>query len=202
MKFMTKFKITALSVLFLSSCSSINLGYIEIVRDRFKGNKIDNLDQFFKTNYSFIRVSRNRNQAIFILSNYDNGIETWVGANKEIIITYKGIILLTEKLEKNITHHNINEVTNNFQDKEFMSYVSMENPSADYLLAKFSEVKDSSYAKYNSMCPGKLIIYKKSVETLKFKSDIVVCSHNENTKFSLQKFHPKDDPLFIEFFYL
>lgn len=188
-------------VVMTSSCTSIDLGYVDLVRDRFKKNLINDQDAFNSTKYSFIRATKGGNQAIFILSNYDKGIETWVGAGQETIVTYKGFILSTTKLEKNIKYHNLIKPLSSIASEKFSSFLSLKDPRADYLMADFQILNDEVSPNFDQKCNGELNAYSRSINALRYKDLIYVCTFLERTKFSLQKPHPHDKEIFIEFFY-
>ena len=72
-------------VFMLSSCASFDLGYIDIAREAFKKNNIDNLDPFVKNRFSFIRLTKDNNQAILVLSEYDNGLRLGLVLEKKLL---------------------------------------------------------------------------------------------------------------------
>ena len=185
----------------ISSCTSIDLGYIDLVRDRVKKNTINDQDALSSTKYSFIRATKDGNQAIFILSNYDKGLETWVGAGQETIVTYKGFILSTTKLEKNIKYHNLIKPLTSITSEKFSSFLSLKDPRADYLIAEFQMLSDPARSNFDQKCNGELNAYSRSINTLRLKDIIYICKSLERTKFSLQKPHPHDEEIFIEFYY-
>ena len=84
-------------LLCLSGCA-VDLAYIEVFREGLKKNQINDLQPFLDTNLSFVKATKGKNQAIFILSDYNEGVEIWVGADNERISTYKGVITRTSKL--------------------------------------------------------------------------------------------------------
>ena len=92
--------------LFLCSCSTIDLGYIEVFQESFRKNEINDLESFYDSNFSFIRLSQGRNQAVYVLSNYEDGVETWTGATGEEVITYLGLILSSKNFLCACSHYN------------------------------------------------------------------------------------------------
>ena len=84
--------------IFFTSCSSIDYSYFEDLKNYYSKNKIL-VDQSFidKQDYSFIKVSNSKNDAVFILSNIDQfGVHEWIGSNYESIKTKDGLIIETK----------------------------------------------------------------------------------------------------------
>lgn len=188
-----------LPLLFLSLLGgcAFDAEYIQVVRESIKSNTIDNLDPFYKTNFSFVRATKGRNQAIFILRDYSNGIETWVGAENEEIITYKGLIIKTNQLEYDIDIHNVELIKEKFLVTDFTSYISITNPNASYLNAEFSLLNHKS-----KKCSGILHRYSIKISDINFLDDIFVCKNQKGEiVYSTQKVNPFDDPINLEFFY-
>ena len=78
--------------------------------------------------YSYIRASLGRNEALLVLSESKEGINTWVGANGEIIRTYNGLIVETIGLDRNFKILGTNGF--NFLSREKIINVnfSLDNP--------------------------------------------------------------------------
>ena len=90
--------------IFMTSCASIDYSYFSDLRNYYSKNKIL-IDELFIDNqdYSFIKVSNSKNDAVFILSNIDQfGVFEWIGSNKESIKTKDGLIIETKGLSSDI----------------------------------------------------------------------------------------------------
>jgi hypothetical protein len=86
-----------ISLITISSCASINYSYFSDFKNALSKNEII-VDQVFidSQDFSFIKVSNTKNDAIFVLSSISpEGIYKWVGSNFEIIKTKGGLILET-----------------------------------------------------------------------------------------------------------
>ena len=119
-------------LLCLSGCA-VDLAYIEVFREGLKKNQINDLQPFLDTNLSFVKATKGKNQAIFILSDYNEGVEIWVGADNERISTYKGVITRTSKLDHDMTVHNIEALQKNIFQDNIQLLASLSNPSVSYL---------------------------------------------------------------------
>ena len=90
--------------IFFTSCASIDYGYFNDLKNYYSKNKIL-IDESFisKQDYSFIKVSNSKNDAVFILSNIDQfGVYEWIGSNYESIKTKDGLIIETKGLLSDI----------------------------------------------------------------------------------------------------
>jgi len=185
--------------LFLCSCSTIDLGYVEVFQESFSKNEIKDLKSFYDSKFSFIRLSQGRNQAVYVLSNYEDNVETWTGATGEEIITYLGLILSSKNLDRNIKMHNINNIPKNLNGS-FSSLLSFDNPEALYLDSSFN---DMNYLKgaNNKRCDGEFKIISRAIHSIRYEDEIFICYQNNITKFSIQKINPFDKEIKIEFFY-
>ena len=185
--------------LFLCSCSTIDLGYIEVFQESFRKNEITDLESFYDSNFSFIRLSQGRNQAVYVLSNYEDGVETWTGATGEEVITYLGLILSSKNLDRNIKMHNVNNIPKNLNGS-FSSLLSFDNPEALYLDSSFN---GQNYPKgiNNKRCDGEFKVFTRVIHSIRYEDEIFICYQNNITKFSIQKINPFDKEIKIEFFY-
>ena len=113
-------------------------------------------ESFYDSNFSFIRLSQGRNQAVYVLSNCEDGVETWTGATGEEIITYLGLILSSKNLDRNIKIHNVNNIPKILMG--LSSLLSFDNPEALYLDSSFN---DMNYLKgaNNKRCDGEFKIF-------------------------------------------
>lgn len=185
--------------LFLCSCSTIDLGYIEVFQESFSKNEIKDLKSFYDSKFSFIRLSQGRNQAVYVLSNYEDDVETWTGATGEEIITYLGLILSSKNLDRNIKMHNINNIPKNLNGS-FSSLLSFDNPEALYLDSSFNDMNYPKGAN-NKRCDGEFKIISRAIHSIRYEDEIFICYQNNITKFSIQKINPFDKEIKIEFFY-
>ena len=112
-------RVLLVTVLVLSGCASFDLGYIDIAREAFKKNNIDNLDPFVKNRFSFIRLTKDNNQAILVLIEYDKGLETWIGSGEETLKTTRGVILFSDGLEYNVQQHRPDVIQENIYLNNF-----------------------------------------------------------------------------------
>tara|TARA_B100000900_G_C20600930_1_gene725561 strand:- start:218 stop:805 length:588 start_codon:yes stop_codon:yes gene_type:complete len=192
-------RIILVTQIFLFSCSSIDLGYIEVFQESFRKNEIKDLKSFYDSDFSFIRLSQGRNQAVFVLSNYDDGIETWTGASGEEVITYLGLILSSKNLDRNIKMHNVNNIPKNLNES-FSSLLSFDNPEAVYLDSSFN-IQNYPKDINNKRCNGDFKIIKRGIHSIRYEDEIFICYENKTTKFSIQKVNPFDKEIKIEFFY-
>lgn len=200
---LTIFMIRVLLVLvfMLSSCVSFDLGYIDIVREAFKKNNINNLDPFVKNRFSFIRLTKDNNQAILVLSEYDNGLETWIGAGEETLKTTKGVILFSDGLKYNVQQHRPDLIQENIYLNNFSTFTSFDNPDLNYVQTEY--IKYSAEKKLKSLeCNGTMHLYKRIISSIRYSDDLISClDSNKVVIFSVQKLHPWDEPVTIEFFY-
>ena len=201
MKFLNKFKLLVVTFL-LSNCTNIDLTYIDVVRESFNKSEIDNLKPFEDTGLSFVRISKGRNQAIFILESFKNGFSKWVGSSGEEIITYKGLIVQTTSLDFNIKFHNLKEIQEKLLEEDFRSYASIDNPAANYLVASFKNIKTSSVKKASECINHQVYFYQISLLEIKDTSTVQFCINKDGLeKYSKQKIHPRDEIISMEFFY-
>tara|TARA_B100002019_G_C21153918_1_gene539692 strand:- start:23 stop:628 length:606 start_codon:yes stop_codon:yes gene_type:complete len=183
----------------ISSCT-VDLGYIQLLRESLEKNTITNLDTFYESGFSFIRATKGNNQAVFILSDIDNGFEKWVGSDEEEIITFKGLIIESNKLDYDISHHNKIAIKENFLINDFSSYISLSNPIAEYLPADYMLKKDLN-KKDILFCNDIVHIYKRIIPVIKESSYIKICTKEGKVVSSMQRLNPKDKEITIEFFY-
>ena len=177
---------------FVCSCANLDLGYIELFNERLSASKITNLQPFYDTKFSFIRVTRGRHQAIFILGNYKDGLETWYGPQKEVIQTFKGLVISTEKLPFNIRFNTIDMNKFPFEDMG-SGYITLLEPRADYLEFKFLKIDVTSGHECNTYYS-----YKRLITSIGNKEIFNFCyDANGRAIFSRQKLHPLDKKILI-----
>lgn len=194
-------KIILIFSFLLFSCSVVDLGYIDLFRESFKNNEIDDLDSFIETNYSFIRITKAKNQAVFILSTYEDGIETWVGASGEKIVTYKGLIIRTSGLDSNSDLYFPDRLRDHVFKSDFYSYLSFDHPKASYLEARF-QMNHGLFKDYRINCNSNIKVISLEIRSIKYFEDLEFCFDESGILIeSLQRFNQFDDALKIEYFY-
>ena len=185
-------------LLLLSGCA-VDLAYIEVFREGLKKNEINDLQPFLDTNLSFVKAIKGKNQAIFILSDYNEGVEIWVGADNERITTYKGVIIRTSKLDHDIKVHNIEALQKNIFQDNIQLLVSLSNPSVSYLnleLALDKIITD------DPDCNGKKYKYDMSISTIDFNSELLICISDAGEILSTyQRLNPFDEYIYLEYYY-
>ena len=112
-----------------TSCTSMDYSYFNDLKNYYSKNRIL-VDQSFidELDYSFIKVSNKKNDAIFVLSNIDQfGVYEWIGSNYESIKTKDGLIVETKGLRSDIKFY-----SNNFsisgKISSFDSQIDLYNP--------------------------------------------------------------------------
>ena len=87
--------------IFCTYCASIDYSYFNDLKNYYAKNEIL-IDESFisKQDYSFIKVSNAKNDAVFVLSNIDQfGVYEWIGSNYESIRTKDGLLIETKGLQ-------------------------------------------------------------------------------------------------------
>ena len=158
-----RFLINFFLILILVGCESIDLGYIDLIRENNQENIIEDLSPFYNTGYSFIRASKGRNQAVMVLSKFDDGVATWVGANNEIIITQNGIIIETQNLEYDLKIHQPLFSLSNLFKGNLSNYISLSNPDAKFISVLFPAPLSPKTPITSPLFTWKLILVKISL---------------------------------------
>jgi len=186
--------------IFMTSCASIDYSYFSDLRNYYSKNKIL-IDELFIDNqdYSFIKVSNSKNDAVFILSNIDQfGVFEWIGSNKESIKTKDGLIIETKGLSSDIKFYSYDF---SILDKaaNFNSQIDLYNP--DLIFANITLRRDSSTTYKNSK-GNEMSVFQytrivpeigwKAKESYTFKDGVI---HK-----SMQQINPMLDPLEINFY--
>ena len=134
---------------FFTSCSSLDYSYFGDLKNYYSKNRIV-VDQPFidEKNYSFMKVSNSKNDAIFVLSTINHlGIYEWIGSNNESIKTKDGLIIETKGMRSDIKFYSydisILEITSSFK-----SQINLYNP--DLIFANITIRRDSSTSYINS----------------------------------------------------
>jgi len=195
--FMIKY-FSPLLYLLLSSCS-VDLGYIQLFRDSISENRIIVDDELIKSiNSSFLKASKGRNDAIFVLSNSNNGFDTWIGSGMERIVTYKGFIVRTQGLDFDINHHNSKIIADLFARKDFASSADLTNPKYRFAELDFKMVESLNK---NEDCYSELT-YQKKIKAIGFSSKDWYCFDSNLIIWkSRQKLNPFDKDISLEFHY-
>lgn len=185
-------------LLCLSGCA-VDLAYIEVFREGLKKNEINDLQPFLDTNLSFVKATKGKNQAIFILSDYNEGVEIWVGADNERISTYKGVIIRTSKLDHDMTVHNIEALQKNIFQDNIQLLASLSNPSVSYLNLELTLDKIITD---DLDCIGKKYKYDMSISTIDFNSELLICISDAGEILSTyQRLNPFDEYIYLEYYY-
>ena len=187
--------------IFFTSCAGLDYSYFKDLKNYYSKNEIL-IDQSFidKQNYSFIKVSNSKNDAVFILSNVDqSGVHEWIGSNYESIKTKDGLIIETKGLRSDIKFYSydisILEKALNFNsqidlynpDLIFSDITLRRNSLTTYMSNKGSEM---SIFKYTRIVPE---IGWKAEESYIFKDGVIYRS--------MQQINPILDPLEIDFYF-
>ena len=187
--------------IFFTSCASIDYSYFNDLRNVFSKNKIL-VDQLFieKQDYSFIKVSNSKNDAVFILSNIDQfGVYEWIGSNYESIKTKDGLIIETKGLQSDIKFYSY-DISILGQALIFSSQIDLYDPDlifADITLRKNSSTtyKNSKGNEMNVFQYTRIVpeIGWKAKESYTFKDGVIYKS--------IQQINPMLDPLEINFYF-
>ena len=187
--------------IFFTSCASIDYSYFKDLKSFYSKNRIL-VDQSFidKQNFSFIKVSNSKNDAVFILSNVDQfGVHEWIGSNYESIKTKDGLIIETKGLRSDIKFYSydisILEEASNFNsqidlynpDLIFSSITLRRNSLTTHRNSKGNEMK---FYQYTRIVPE---IGWKAKESYTFKDGVIFKS--------IQQINPMLDPLEINFYF-
>ena len=184
-----------------TSCASIDYSYFKDLKNYYSKNKIL-VDQPFidKQDYSFIKVSNKKNDAIFILSNIDQfGVYEWIGSNYEIIKTKDGLIIETKGLRSDIKFYSY-DISILEKSLSFNSQIDLYNP--DLIFAnitlrrntkttyKNSQGNEMNVFQYTRIVPE---IGWKAKESYTFKDGVIYKS--------IQQINPMLDSLEINFYF-
>jgi hypothetical protein len=188
-------------IILLCSCVQIDYGYFRYFKEGFNlGNNIDS-DQVSSTlNYSFLKASYGRNQAIFVLANIsDENIYTWIGANNEVLKTYKGLIVSTGGMifgNISINRENLFKESKNFYNSDFNLIVNIDSPDIANMQVEYKFLNSSLDKRGCQM-----ITYKKYMPQIKFATKESYCLSGNRVIESTQRFSNLHRQLLIEFHY-
>jgi len=160
------------------------------------------IDESFisKQDYSFIKVSNSKNDAVFILSNIDQfGVHEWIGSNYESIKTKDGLIIETKGLRSDIKFYSY-DISILEKALNFNSQIDLYNP--DLIFANITLRRNSSTTYKNSK-GNEMNVFQytrivpeigwKAKESYTFKDGVIYKS--------IQQINPMLDPLEINFYY-
>ena len=184
-----------------TSCASIDYSYFKDLKNYYSKNEIL-VDQSFidKQDYSFIKVSNKKNDAIFILSNIDQfGVYEWVGSNYEIIKTKDGLIVETKGLRSDIKFYS-SDISILENVSSFDSQIDLYNP--DLIFSNIT-LRINSKTEYKNNKGNKINVFQytrivpeigwKAKESYTFKDGVIYKS--------IQQINPMLDPLEINFYF-
>jgi len=187
--------------IFFNSCSSIDYSYFEDLKNYYSKNKIL-VDQSFKDkqDYSFIKVSNKKNDAIFILSKIDQfGVHEWIGSNYESIKTKDGLIIETKGLRSDIKFYSY-DISILGKTLNFNSQIDLYNP--DLIFANIT-LRRNSKTTYQNRQGNEMNVFQytrivpeigwKAKESYTFKDGVIYKS--------IQQINPMLDPLEINFYF-
>ena len=187
--------------IFFTSCASVDYVYFNDLKNYYSKNKIL-IDESFisKQDYSFIKVSNSKNDAVFILSNIDQfGVYEWIGSNYESIKTKDGLIIETKGLQSDIKFYSY-DISILGQALIFSSQIDLYDPDlifADITLRKNSSTtyKNSKGNEMNVFQYTRIVpeIGWKAKESYTFKDGVIYKS--------IQQINPMLDPLEINFYF-
>ena len=184
-----------------TSCASIDYSYFKDLKNYYSKNKIL-VDQSFidEIDYSFIKVSNKKNDAIFVLSNIDQfGVYEWIGSNYETIKTKDGLIVETEGLRSDIKFY-----SNNFSISEkissFDSQIDLYNP--DLIFSNIT-LRRNSKTTYRNIKGNEMNVfqYTRIVPEIGWRAEESYIFKDGVIYKSVQQINPMLDSLEINFYF-
>ena len=187
--------------IFFTSCASMDYSYFKDLKSYYSKNKIL-VDQSFieRQDYSFIKVSNSKNDAVFILSNIDEfGVYEWIGSNYESIKTKDGLIIETRGLKSDIKFYSY-ETSILENASSFNSQIDLYNP--DLIFADIA-IRRNSFTTFKNSNGNEMNVFQytrtvpeigwKAKESYTFKDGVIYES--------VQQINPMLDPLEINFYF-
>jgi hypothetical protein len=187
--------------IFFNSCSSIDYSYFADLKNYYSKNKIL-VDQSFidKQDYSFIKVSNKKNDAVFVLSKIDQfGVHEWIGSNFESIKTKDGLIIETKGLRSDIKFYSY-DISILEKTLSFNSQIDLYNP--DLIFANIT-LRRNSKTTYQNSQGNEMNVFQytrivpeigwKAKESYTFKDGVIYKS--------IQQINPMLEPLEINFYF-
>lgn len=188
-------------LIFFNSCSSIDYSYFADLKNYYSKNKIL-VDQSFIDNqdYSFIKVSNKKNDAIFVLSNIDQfGVYEWIGSNYEKIKTKDGLIVETEGLRSDIKFYSF-DIPILEKTFSFNSQIDLYNP--DLIFANIAFRRDSKTT-YSDIKGDEINVfqYTRIIPEIGWKAKDSYTFIDGVIFKSIQQINPRLDSLEITFYF-
>ena len=187
--------------IFCISCESVDYSYFSDLKNYYSKNEIL-IDESFisKQDYSFLKVSNSKNDAVFVLSNIDQfGVYEWIGSNYESIKTKDGLIIETKGLRSDIKFNSY-DISILEKASNFNSQVDLYNP--DLIFANITLRRNSSTTYKNSK-GNEMNVFQytrivpeigwKAKESYTFKDGVIYKS--------VQQINPMLDPLELNFYF-
>ena len=185
-----------LFVLVLTGCSSFNSPYLTLLYDSIKTDSVD-IQYLSNNEFSSAEVIYDGSVYLFILSSYNNGLETWVGPSNETFVIKNGLILATFGFKNDYSFNGTGELSlKDGSSRDYEGWVSLTSPKVLFSKAFFTKIAEET----SSDCPH-LLKFRRSLPSLK-KSDILeICFDDSIVKYSTQKTDPLSEDIKIRFFY-
>jgi hypothetical protein len=187
--------------IFFTSCAGLDYSYFNDLKNYYSKNEIL-VDQSFidKQNYSFIKVSNSKNDAVFILFNVDQfGVHEWIGSNYESIKTKDGLIIETKGLLSDIKFYSY-DISILEKALNFNSKIDLYNPD---LIFSDITLRRNSLTTYTNSKGNEMNVFQytrivpqigwKAKESYIFKDGVIYRS--------IQQINPMLDPLEINFYF-
>lgn len=191
-----------LQTFMLLSCSGLSYSYANIIAEQFQPKSTISKDFIEDIDYSFINLEIGSNQYILVLSNVNNGFETWVGQNYEKVITYKGLIVEVYGFNNNnfiINKSSFYSLLLNFPFSDFDAKFNFDNP----ILINSNLIYKYESSMKTKDCPN-LLVFKKEFPdmNLKIRFKNTICYDINNRPLtSIQKVFPQARPFAVYFYY-
>ena len=186
-------------IFLVTSCASIDYTYFNNVKNIFSRNEIDVTDSFIDGfEYSFIKVSYGRNDAIFVLARVLNdGSFEWIGSNYEVIRTKGGTIIETMGLESDIKFYD-SQLPDFKNFKSSSHYIDLYDPDLIYEKLAFRYL-DTKPAKKDSIY-DQVVTIQRASKTIGWESIDIYFYKDGAIRKSIQKINPLKPPIEIAFF--
>ena len=194
----------AITFIFLSSCSSLNFTYpyYDFWQNALFRNNINVTDAYIESQeFSFIHVSYKKNDAIFVLSEIENEVFTWVGKDFEKIKTYRGLIVETFGIDPDIKidmKDRSKLLNSNFIENAHFFDINIDDPSIfalpiEYRLVKKDKLNTNKYS----------VTFKKYSEVLRWKNNdkIIFDFDTGLPSYSSISISPIEPNINIDFYY-
>jgi len=189
-----------ISLLTVSSCSGINYSYFSDFRNALSRNEII-IDESFidDQEYSFIKVSNAKNDAIFVLSSISpEGVYKWVGSKSEIIKTKGGLILETFGLQSDIKFYSSNFLVNQNTDR-INTHINLYNP--DLIFEPISFFKKSFQANTENGVTTEILVLERNVLNIGWTAEDIYSFKDGKIYQSTQEINPLLEPIKITFYF-